>query len=166
MTGSGISWAICKSAPCSRQITMPAPHHSVFSRPDALPAAQPTASKHWRQLFIIIIINSSKQACCESSLVGAQMSPIGPSPGCSSRWSIMWISRGHRYAAVLPLPVLAMPIMSRPLSAIGMPCSYQSHADLVAAKLHWSLAAIRLHWLLPTTTHIKRPFSGTAQVSW
>ena len=27
---------------------MPAPHHS---RPDALPAAQPTASKHWRQCY-------------------------------------------------------------------------------------------------------------------
>ena len=26
----------------------PAPHHSVFYWPDALPAAQPTASKHWR----------------------------------------------------------------------------------------------------------------------
>ena len=37
-----------KSAPRSRQITMPAPHHSVFYRPDALPAAQPTASEHWR----------------------------------------------------------------------------------------------------------------------
>ena len=48
VSGSGISWAICKSAPSSRQITMPAPHHSVFYRPDALPAAQPTSSKHWR----------------------------------------------------------------------------------------------------------------------
>ena len=48
VSGSGISWAICKSAPRSRQITTPAPHHSVFYRPDALPAAQPTASKHWR----------------------------------------------------------------------------------------------------------------------
>ena len=28
---SGISWAICKSAPRSRQITTPAPHHSVFT---------------------------------------------------------------------------------------------------------------------------------------
>ena len=28
---------------------MPVPHHSVFYRPDALPAAQPTASEHWRQ---------------------------------------------------------------------------------------------------------------------
>ena len=48
MSGSGISWAICKSAPRSRQITTSTPHHSVFYRPDALPAAQPTASKHWR----------------------------------------------------------------------------------------------------------------------
>ena len=27
-------------------------HHSVFYRPDALPAAQPTASKHWRDNFL------------------------------------------------------------------------------------------------------------------
>ena len=50
VSGSGISWAICKSAPGFRQITTPAPHHSVFYRPDALPAAQPTASKHWRYI--------------------------------------------------------------------------------------------------------------------
>ena len=30
VSGSGISWAICKSAPRSRQMTTPAPHHSVF----------------------------------------------------------------------------------------------------------------------------------------
>ena len=30
MSGNGISWATCKSAPRSRQITTPAPHHSVF----------------------------------------------------------------------------------------------------------------------------------------
>jgi len=50
VSGSGICWAICKSAPCSRQITTPAPHHSVFYRPDALTAAQPTVWKHWMQL--------------------------------------------------------------------------------------------------------------------
>ena len=49
VSGSGISWDICKSAPHPRQITTPAPHRSVFYRLDALPAAQPTASKHWRQ---------------------------------------------------------------------------------------------------------------------
>ena len=48
VSGSGISWAVCKSALRSRQVTTPAPHHSFFYRPDVLPAAQPTASKHWR----------------------------------------------------------------------------------------------------------------------
>jgi len=31
VSGNGISWAVCKSAPRSRQITTPAPHHSVFT---------------------------------------------------------------------------------------------------------------------------------------
>ena len=30
VSGSGISWAVCKSAPRSRQIIMPAPHHSFL----------------------------------------------------------------------------------------------------------------------------------------
>ena len=47
--GSGWQWhqlghnASLHLAP---NITMPTPHHSVFYRPDALPATQPTASKH------------------------------------------------------------------------------------------------------------------------
>ena len=62
VSGSGISWAICKSASRSRQITMPVPHHSFFCKPDALPAAQPTASKHWRQTSVYcIIVNVSRQ---------------------------------------------------------------------------------------------------------
>jgi len=48
VSGNGINWAMCKSAPRSRQITTPTPHHSVFYRPDALPATQPTVSEHWR----------------------------------------------------------------------------------------------------------------------
>ena len=31
LSGNGISWAICKSASRSRQITMPVPHHSFFT---------------------------------------------------------------------------------------------------------------------------------------
>jgi len=44
VSDSGTCWDICKSAPHPRQ---PRQHHTtVFYRPDALPAAQPTASKH------------------------------------------------------------------------------------------------------------------------
>ena len=50
MSGSGISWAYANlhlapdRKPCQHPTTL------VFYRQDALPAAQPTASKHWRQL--------------------------------------------------------------------------------------------------------------------
>ena len=43
VSGSGISWAICKSAPCSRQITTRAPHHSVFLQAGC-PSCRPTNS--------------------------------------------------------------------------------------------------------------------------
>ena len=43
VSGSGISWAICKSAPHSRQITTPAPHHSVFLQAGC-PSCCPTNS--------------------------------------------------------------------------------------------------------------------------
>ena len=76
---SGISWDICTSAPRSRQITMPAPHHSVFYRPDALPVAQPTASKHWRQAGL----------------------PLHPFNGLFSR--ITWVSRYQKGKTSLDL---------------------------------------------------------------
>jgi len=72
VSGSGISWAICKSAPRSRQITTPASHHSVFYRPDALPAAQPTAShiternnNFWLQVHDCVWTNEYNFNCIE-----------------------------------------------------------------------------------------------------
>ena len=47
---SGISWAICKSAPRSRQITTPAPHHSVF--PSCRPTNSVKALKAWCWTFL------------------------------------------------------------------------------------------------------------------
>jgi len=43
VSGSGVSWAICKSAPRSRQITTPAPHHSSFLQAGC-PSCRPTNS--------------------------------------------------------------------------------------------------------------------------
>jgi len=57
VSGSGISWAICKSAPCHRQITMPSPHHSVFftgRMPFLLPNRR-RQSKKW----MIIVANAN-----------------------------------------------------------------------------------------------------------
>ena len=72
VSGSGINWAICKSAPRSRQITTPAPHHSVFYRPDALPAAQPTASKHWRPDTMACWVNHKNHIYQQKQLTDRQ----------------------------------------------------------------------------------------------
>ena len=50
VSGSGISWTICKSAARSRQITTPAPHHSVFTgRMPFLPPNQQRQSTEGNQ---------------------------------------------------------------------------------------------------------------------
>ena len=43
LSGSGISWAICKCATCSRQTTTPEPHHSVLLHAGC-PSCRPTSS--------------------------------------------------------------------------------------------------------------------------
>ena len=43
VSGSGISWAIWKSAPCSRQVTTPAPRHWVLLQAGC-PSCHPTDS--------------------------------------------------------------------------------------------------------------------------
>jgi len=43
VSGSSISWAVCKFAPRSRQITTPAPRHSVFLQAGC-PSCRPTNS--------------------------------------------------------------------------------------------------------------------------
>jgi len=50
---SGISWAICKSAPRSRQITTPAPHHSVFLQAGC-PSCRPTNSVKALKAIIVM----------------------------------------------------------------------------------------------------------------
>ena len=48
--------------PCQR----PAPHHSIFFRPDALSDVQPMVSKHWRQT---VKIKDCKTLCKTESIV-------------------------------------------------------------------------------------------------
>ena len=56
VSGSGISWAICKPAPRSRQITTPAPHHSVFLHAGC-PSYRPTNNVSSKYLFIYFAQN-------------------------------------------------------------------------------------------------------------
>jgi len=80
--GSGISWTICKqSAPCSRQIITPTPHHSIFTGQMLF-----LTPNHWRPFLITAFPTNVKQLlfemhiCCIQFLVITQCSP--------TEWSI------------------------------------------------------------------------------
>ena len=59
-----------------------APHHSVFYRPDAVPAAQPTAWRHWKHytnmmmMMIIIIITAARPVVSSSRATQQQMRAV------------------------------------------------------------------------------------------
>lgn len=83
---------------------------------------------------------SSKKPCTTSrvwrasSLLGQMSSATGPSPAVSgSRASASHAARtaGSANASVLPLPVNAMPIMSRPARATGRPCIWMGDGRLM-----------------------------------
>ena len=80
---SGISWAICKSAPRSRQITTPAPHHSCFLQARC-PSCRPTNSvkalkanatfyPFYKQVSVVVDkpkqCIASRPACCIQRLM-------------------------------------------------------------------------------------------------
>ena len=54
MSGSGISWAICKSAPRSRQVTRPVLHHCFLQA--GCPACRPTNSVKALKAAIITLL--------------------------------------------------------------------------------------------------------------
>jgi len=65
VSGSDISWDIYKSATCSRQITTPAPHRSVFLQtgcPSCCPTNSVKALKaQWHNLGITALILEKKE---------------------------------------------------------------------------------------------------------
>ena len=76
VSGSGIIWAICKSASRSRQITTPAPHYSSFftGRMPFLPPNQQCQSTEGTmiQLHIICIIHTLDFAVRQSGFLRRQ----------------------------------------------------------------------------------------------
>ena len=68
VSGSGISWAICKSAPRSRQITTPAPHHSKSFLLAGCPSRCPTNSVKALKAAVC-----SKQVYCKTHMTSAHV---------------------------------------------------------------------------------------------
>jgi len=97
-SGSGISCAICKSAPHSRQITTPAPHHSVFLQAGC-PSCRPTNSfKHWRQVENNVMSHKS----FHSRGLAAEKLLLPSLCGCLRHWGRnstgLWRFAGERWS--------------------------------------------------------------------
>jgi len=72
VSGSGISLAICKSAPHSRQITTPALHHSVFTgRMPFLPPNQQRQSTEDQSAISHSVKNQKRQSFEYNSVLTA-----------------------------------------------------------------------------------------------
>ena len=65
VSGSGISWAVCKAASRPRQITMPAPHHSVLQArcPSCRPCNSIKTLKAFKRYRLLTFIHHSSQKC-------------------------------------------------------------------------------------------------------
>jgi len=102
--GSGISWTICKqSAPCFRQITTPAPHHSIFTGWMLfLTPSQQCQSTEGSLIIIWDIV-----ICCSVGLWGSLRAVMFTSPRLWSRrlhlcrhqvaWCLAHLGRYHRH---------------------------------------------------------------------
>ena len=135
MSGSGISWAICKSAPRSRQITMPAPYRSDFYRPYALPAAQPTASKQWN-----IGCKLSKNNKCQ----------------IEEKWftSQLYVQRGIPVCSSQAGRISFFPTRSRGRSTVQTPFAASRFQEL-STRRHTKQPSARFHY---TTCDHSEPF--------
>ena len=82
VSGSGISWAICKSTHRSRQITTPAPHHSVFLQAGC-PFCRPTNSAK----ALKVEINVQAVGFCEFKI---SLNRVGKRLWCSGALTDSW----------------------------------------------------------------------------
>ena len=96
--GSGISWAVCKSAPRSRQITTPAPHHSVFTgrMPFLLPNQQRQSTEGTCAVVTAGSSRSYKKWCS-----------VQPEPGSATQAVLCWCP-----VTVMRISRVSMPVCS------------------------------------------------------
>ena len=96
VSGSGIRWAICKSAPRSSQITTPAPHHSVFLQarcPSCRPTNSVKALKAMRQSteYSILTYVESKGEYCDDGAVDRAEGSAGVSEDVSKLFLVHFV---------------------------------------------------------------------------
>jgi len=87
VSGSGINWAVCKSASRSRQITTPALHHCFLQA--GCPSCRPTNSVKALKANHTLVIESKQNICIVSHKEFISKTDI--TPAILSRASVTWM---------------------------------------------------------------------------
>ena len=184
VSGSGISWAICKSAPRSRQITTPASHYSGFLQAGC-PSCRPTNSvkalkacrKHATGCKFSQITKcrrtSQQIAQSHQNFTGSQqftlhtLRPRRPGAAVSRRSARRPASPGAEeescWCAWLPTRTVQCPVRSSPAlflrSTPAVPAATASSAARTSTPGHfWSrLTSYRPEVLFPVHTVLSLP---------
>mmetsp|Transcript_50320 Transcript_50320/g.89885 ORF Transcript_50320/g.89885 Transcript_50320/m.89885 type:complete len:284 (+) Transcript_50320:520-1371(+) len=98
----------------SQPLTSFAPWRYLLAPPSCPPYATPTWTPRGSWNF-----SNSLSICKTSSRVGARIKQTGPMPIFEGGWAFTCLNTGNPKPRVLPLPVCARPIVSRPDKTIG-----------------------------------------------
>jgi len=151
VSGSGISWAICKCAHCPRQTTVPASHHSIFYRLDALTASSIKALKaaysDHQSSFICFLPSIAIHGILP---VQFTLQNLCPSSLCSISWSCN-------------LHFILHNLFAQSLSSFCSTCPYHHILFCYSTEIISSNSSLSLNFLLGTlsftlTPHIRLPF--------
>jgi len=97
VSGSGISWAICKSAPRPRQITTPAPYHSGHCHSLFLALVKSRLDlPFWYWLTRVILEKGPFNRCCGCCITSSYLT-MDSVPKHNIFYGILQNSRQHRY---------------------------------------------------------------------
>ena len=119
VSGSGISWTICKqSASRSRQMTTPTTS-LYFYRLDALLGVKPTASKHWRLIiYISTVVNNLINIFCREQCNATEII-FSICSDCRQKWSCccrpqLFVSNWRHFCSSLPMDSALTLLVGRP----------------------------------------------------
>jgi len=123
VSGSGISWTICKSAPRSRQITMPAPHHSVF-----LQTGCPSFPSEWGKFLLVLAYPGCPGSkAVKRSLLDALPAAQPTAPKQVKAQALKARKKGHMCIQIYPC--FRTYSRRRPVCEVAAVCRWNSATD-------------------------------------
>ena len=146
MSGSGISWAICKPAPRSRQTATPTPHHSFFTgrMPFLPPNQQRQSTGYWQKKHLACKNTHPVILKCSVSeqMEGENWGETG-SPRFSWKITISMKKEDQRHF-MLTAPALGSHL-AHPGSAEKLPLVWRRKINVILCSQHPALGSHLAH---------------------